>query len=66
MHTNFVYYQDALMKVSVDQFSQNRYIPISNRQSPINNPEGGGVDISSFHRKKLGVRKNLSGNGGQH
>jgi hypothetical protein len=31
----------SLRKVSVDQFSQNMYIPI-------NNPQGGGVDISSF------------------
>jgi hypothetical protein len=35
------------MKVSVDQFSQNGYVPIRN-------PQGGGADISSFLGKKLG------------
>ena len=36
-----------VLKVSVDQFSWNRCIPIEN-------PQGGGADISSVPEKKLG------------
>jgi hypothetical protein len=38
------------MKVSVDQFSQNMYIPI-------NNPKGGGEDISSLSGKNAWGQK---------
>jgi hypothetical protein len=48
----------SFLKVSVDQFSQNRYIPIRN-------PQGGGVDTSSFSGKKPGLRRILSLNIGK-
>jgi hypothetical protein len=48
------------LKVSVDQFSQVSYIPISNQQSPINNPLGGGADLSLFSWKKPKVRRKPS------
>jgi hypothetical protein len=38
-------FDSSFLKVSVDQFSQNRYIPINNLQ-------GGGADISSFGEDK--------------
>ena len=45
------------LKVSVEQLSQNLYIPI-------NNPQGGG-DISPFSGKKPGGTRTLSSNIGQ-
>jgi hypothetical protein len=42
------FFESFFLKVSVDQFSQSRYIPIRN-------PQGGGADISSFSGKKPGV-----------
>jgi hypothetical protein len=47
------FFDSFFLKVSVDPFSQNRYIPIRNLQ-------GGGADISSFSGKKPGVRNKLS------
>jgi hypothetical protein len=41
------FFDYSFVKVSVDQFSENRYIPIRNQQ-------GGGADISSFPGKRLG------------
>jgi hypothetical protein len=38
-------FDSLFLKVSVDQFSQNLYIPIGN-------PQGGGADISSFSWEK--------------
>jgi hypothetical protein len=47
------FFESFFLKVSVDQFLQNRYIPI-------NNPKGGGVDISSFSEgKSLGSPGNF-------
>jgi hypothetical protein len=40
------------LKVMVDQFSSNRYIPINNHQ-------GGGVDISFFQKKNPGHERNF-------
>jgi hypothetical protein len=47
------FFESLLLKVSIDQFSQNRYIPITN-------PQGGGADVYSFSGKKPGVRGKLS------
>ena len=47
------FFDSFFLKVSVGQFSQSRYIPIRNQQ-------GGGADISSFPRKKPGIRRKLS------
>jgi hypothetical protein len=44
------FFDPFFLKVSVDQFSKNRYIPISNAQ-------GGGVGISSFSGKKAWSKK---------
>jgi hypothetical protein len=41
------------------------YISISNQQSPINNHQGGGVDISSFSGKKPGSEGNFRENIGK-
>jgi len=39
------FFDSFFLKVSVDQFLQSRYIPI-------NDPQGGGADISSFSGNK--------------
>jgi hypothetical protein len=41
------------LKVSVDQFPQNLYIPIRD-------PQDGGADISSFQAKKTEIRGKFS------
>jgi len=47
------FFDSFFLKVSVDQFSQNMYIPI-------NNPQGGGAGISYFSGEQiLGVRRKL-------
>jgi len=46
-------FDSFFLKVSVDQLSQNLYIPIRN-------PQGGGEDFSSFSGKKPGVRRKPS------
>jgi hypothetical protein len=45
--------ESPLLKVSVDQFSENLYIPV-------NDPSGDGFDISLFLWKKAEVRNKLS------
>jgi hypothetical protein len=44
------FFDSFFLKVSVDHFSQNRYIPIGNAP-------GGGVDISSFSGKEAWRQK---------
>jgi hypothetical protein len=59
LHFFFLEVSEVSVEVSVDQFSQNRYIPINNQQSSINNHEGGGADISSFPRKEVLSKKKM-------
>jgi hypothetical protein len=44
------FFDSFLLKVSVDQLSQNLYIPIKNQQ-------GGGEDVSSFSGEKAWGQK---------
>ncbi len=50
----------TVLVVSNDQLSEHLRTPIADQQSSIVNEMGSGLDIASFSREKLGLRRMLS------